>query len=391
MATSGLRFCFGRMPSPLSSPSLYSRTSKAALHHHHHVHRLNSIKMANNQSLLSPTFMDNNNQRNIFRFDNLATDSYESKNSLSSSANQYLTNPLPSPVATSISLVLNDSDYGVQQQQSSSLSDPNHPFIYETNVYPIVGKRKLVGRNIEYYNLYGWEQLDNRYQQQQQQQIASMYFDDDNNNDENMVNNESSSSSMMMMMKNSEKSMQQQQQQQQQQSRTNNNKNHYQNGRMECSFCKNLQPELGINYRDHWLKDNQKRITCPKLRAYNCPKCNNGGGDFAHTFLYCPKNRQNLANGFEHRAVQQQQQRRFRNNISVSDTSNNHSMITNEPSSIWSWDYDSMSEKSNSTMTSVNTNNNVGGYYNRNQGDGGDGDLLMFANNHYDGYFSQFH
>ena len=55
-------------------------------------------------------------------------------------------------------------------------------------------------------------------------------------------------------------------------------KNDHRNGRMECSFCKNLPPERATNYRDHWLKDNQKRVTCPILRAYNCPNCNNGGG-----------------------------------------------------------------------------------------------------------------
>lgn len=59
---------------------------------------------------------------------------------------------------------------------------------------------------------------------------------------------------------------------------------------MECVFCKNndVPPE---KYRNHILKDPTGKILCPVLRAYNCPICNNGGGDFSHTTRYCPQNR----------------------------------------------------------------------------------------------------
>lgn len=51
---------------------------------------------------------------------------------------------------------------------------------------------------------------------------------------------------------------------------------------MECSFCKNNQkpPEI---YKSHSLKGFDEKVTCPYLRAYDCPSCHSGGGDTAHT------------------------------------------------------------------------------------------------------------
>lgn len=53
-----------------------------------------------------------------------------------------------------------------------------------------------------------------------------------------------------------------------------------------CTFCKNnKEPEKVWN--GHILKDPHGKVLCPRLRAYNCPLCNNGGGDFAHTKTHC--------------------------------------------------------------------------------------------------------
>jgi nanos 1 len=59
---------------------------------------------------------------------------------------------------------------------------------------------------------------------------------------------------------------------------------------IECVFCKNngRPPEM---YKTHILKDPEGDVTCPVLRSYNCPICNNGGGPQAHTVRYCPKNK----------------------------------------------------------------------------------------------------
>ncbi|CAG2176906.1 unnamed protein product [Oppiella nova] len=58
----------------------------------------------------------------------------------------------------------------------------------------------------------------------------------------------------------------------------------------ECVFCKNNnEPEE--YYKTHILKDPECRITCPILRAYDCPICHSGGGDRAHTVRYCPQNK----------------------------------------------------------------------------------------------------
>ena len=75
---------------------------------------------------------------------------------------------------------------------------------------------------------------------------------------------------------------------------------HGKNTRMECSFCKNIaSTDSSIDYKTHWLKNNQNLITCPVLRAYTCPLCYNEGGDFAHTIRYCPLKRQKLAEDFQ--------------------------------------------------------------------------------------------
>ncbi|XP_018494724.1 nanos homolog 3-like [Galendromus occidentalis] len=55
-----------------------------------------------------------------------------------------------------------------------------------------------------------------------------------------------------------------------------------------CPFCrKNGEPPEV--FESHRLKDPNGVTTCPKLRAYSCRICHNGGGDFAHTMRYCPK------------------------------------------------------------------------------------------------------
>jgi hypothetical protein len=53
-----------------------------------------------------------------------------------------------------------------------------------------------------------------------------------------------------------------------------------------CVFCvgKGTAPE----HTDHPLKDSNGIVQCPALRRYNCPYCNNGGGDYAHTKMHCP-------------------------------------------------------------------------------------------------------
>ncbi|OQR71336.1 hypothetical protein BIW11_03989 [Tropilaelaps mercedesae] len=68
-----------------------------------------------------------------------------------------------------------------------------------------------------------------------------------------------------------------------------------------CQFCQNnKEPEEF--YRSHTLRDSSGRVLCPVLRAYNCPLCNNGGGDRAHTKSYCPqvRNRQQMNNNACH-------------------------------------------------------------------------------------------
>jgi protein nanos 1 len=55
-----------------------------------------------------------------------------------------------------------------------------------------------------------------------------------------------------------------------------------------CQFCQNnREPEEF--YKSHILRDAEGKVVCPVLRAYNCPICNNGGGDKAHTKSYCPQ------------------------------------------------------------------------------------------------------
>jgi hypothetical protein len=41
-------------------------------------------------------------------------------------------------------------------------------------------------------------------------------------------------------------------------------------------------------YQSHNLRSDEGKVSCPVLREYNCPICNNGGGDNAHTIKYCP-------------------------------------------------------------------------------------------------------
>ncbi|XP_022709741.1 uncharacterized protein LOC111272509 [Varroa jacobsoni] len=55
-----------------------------------------------------------------------------------------------------------------------------------------------------------------------------------------------------------------------------------------CQFCQNNREPEDV-YRSHTLRDLSGRVVCPVLRSYNCPICNNGGGDKAHTKSYCPQ------------------------------------------------------------------------------------------------------
>ncbi|RWS23731.1 uncharacterized protein B4U80_09214, partial [Leptotrombidium deliense] len=56
-----------------------------------------------------------------------------------------------------------------------------------------------------------------------------------------------------------------------------------------CILCRsNGEPESV--YKSHCLRTKDNIVSCPILRKYNCPICNNGGGDYAHTLRYCPKN-----------------------------------------------------------------------------------------------------
>ncbi|XP_076358873.1 nanos homolog 3-like [Tachypleus tridentatus] len=60
---------------------------------------------------------------------------------------------------------------------------------------------------------------------------------------------------------------------------------------MFCVFCKKNGEDAEF-CENHMLRDKEGRVVCPVLRAYNCPICNNQGGDYAHTVSYCPQ-RQN--------------------------------------------------------------------------------------------------
>ncbi|KAI0980917.1 hypothetical protein GJ496_000164 [Pomphorhynchus laevis] len=60
-------------------------------------------------------------------------------------------------------------------------------------------------------------------------------------------------------------------------------------GRREvCVFCRN-NGEHELIYTSHSLKDSRNKVTCPILRAYQCPICLSTG-DKAHTIKYCPYN-----------------------------------------------------------------------------------------------------
>jgi len=55
-----------------------------------------------------------------------------------------------------------------------------------------------------------------------------------------------------------------------------------------CQFCQNNREPESF-YKSHILRDAEGTVVCPVLRSYNCPICNNGGGDRAHTKSYCPQ------------------------------------------------------------------------------------------------------
>lgn len=54
-----------------------------------------------------------------------------------------------------------------------------------------------------------------------------------------------------------------------------------------CRFCENNQESAQV-YNSHSLRDGAGRLTCPRLRKYQCPICG-ASGDNAHTVRYCTK------------------------------------------------------------------------------------------------------
>ncbi|XP_029038215.1 protein nanos [Osmia bicornis bicornis] len=65
----------------------------------------------------------------------------------------------------------------------------------------------------------------------------------------------------------------------------------------ECVFCKN-NGEMESYYRQHTLKYEDGRVSCPVLRAYKCPICGTCGDD-AHTIKYCPKRPKGLIDTYQ--------------------------------------------------------------------------------------------
>ena len=59
-------------------------------------------------------------------------------------------------------------------------------------------------------------------------------------------------------------------------------------GKKFCVFCKNNAKDPKW-YNGHQLYDKDNKVACPNLRRYNCPICNCGGGDYAHTIRHCPQ------------------------------------------------------------------------------------------------------
>ena len=55
-----------------------------------------------------------------------------------------------------------------------------------------------------------------------------------------------------------------------------------------CVFCRNNGEDEAV-YSTHSLKDNEGKVTCPILFAYECPICKASGQE-AHTLKYCPRN-----------------------------------------------------------------------------------------------------
>ncbi|OQR67105.1 nanos1-like [Tropilaelaps mercedesae] len=57
-----------------------------------------------------------------------------------------------------------------------------------------------------------------------------------------------------------------------------------------CVVCKENgdEPE---KYRSHNVKNSEGVVVCPAMRSYNCPECQNGGGDRAHSVTHCPLRR----------------------------------------------------------------------------------------------------
>lgn len=76
---------------------------------------------------------------------------------------------------------------------------------------------------------------------------------------------------------------------------------------VHCVFCVSNGEEENV-CKSHALKDTKGRVTCPVLRLYVCPICQNEGGDNAHTVKYCPKNKLSFKHMIQRVTGDQQQQ-----------------------------------------------------------------------------------
>ncbi|XP_022692594.1 uncharacterized protein LOC111262533 [Varroa jacobsoni] len=73
-----------------------------------------------------------------------------------------------------------------------------------------------------------------------------------------------------------------------------------------CVVCKESGADSGI-YRSHNVKDENGVVLCPGLRTYNCPECQNGGGDSAHKVEHCPLRRARMLDQIVQEGVERRQ------------------------------------------------------------------------------------